>query len=125
MDRLTYRAMYQSIRTAKHHINLEVFILEHHAIGEQLIDLLDKRRQQGIQVNLIYDAVGSAHTPDELFASLEHEDGKVVKFNAVNPAKARANWAVDHRDHRKLLIIDGHTAFTEALTSVAFIPGAH
>jgi len=58
----TYRAMYQSIRTAKHHINLEVFILEHDAIGEQLIDLLVKWQQQFIQVNLIYEAVGPAHT---------------------------------------------------------------
>jgi len=62
MDRLTYRAMYQSIRAAKHHINLEVFILEHDAIGEQLIDLLVKWQQQFIQVNLIYEAVGPAHT---------------------------------------------------------------
>src|SRR4029079_15278135 len=67
---------------------------------------------QGIQVNLIYDAVGSAHTPDELFEPLEQAGGKVVKFNPVNPTKARATWTLDHRDHRKLLIIDGHTAFT-------------
>src|SRR3954451_8906771 len=93
----TYRAMYQSIRAAKHHINLEVFILEDDAVGEQLIALHVKLQQQGVQVNLIYDAVGSAHTPDELFAPLEHAGGKIVKFNPVNPAKAPANWAVDHR----------------------------
>ena len=108
----TYRAMYQAIRAAKHHINLEVYILEDDAVGRQLISLLGKRQRQGVQVNLIYDGVGSAHTPPELFEPLKRAGGKVLQFNPLNPTQARAQWTLDHRDHRKLLIIDGHTAFT-------------
>jgi cardiolipin synthase len=108
----TYRAMYEAISSARHHINLEVFIFEYDEVGEQLMGLLLRRQQQGVQVNVIYDAAGSAHTPPEFFAPLKKAGGRVVQFNPLNPAKVRAAWRVDQRDHRKLLIIDGHTAFT-------------
>src|SRR3954454_19761092 len=75
----TYRAMYQSIRAAMHHINLEVYILEDDAVGRQLISLLGKRQRQGVQVNLIYDGIGSAHTPPELFEPLKRAGGKVLQ----------------------------------------------
>jgi cardiolipin synthase len=107
----TYRAMYQAIRNAKSHINLEVYILEHDEVGRQLAELLIQRQRQGVQVNLIYDSIGSVNTPPEWFARLTEAGGKVVEFNPVNPAKARKQWVVNQRDHRKLLVVDGHTAF--------------
>jgi cardiolipin synthase A/B len=108
----TYRAMYQAIRRAKHHINLEVYIFEHDAVGQELIALLIARQQQGVQVNLIYDDLGSVHTPPAFFQPLRLAGAKVLEFNPLNPVKARTKWTLDHRDHRKLLIIDGKTAFT-------------
>ena len=108
----TYRAMYQALDSAKDHINLEVYILEDDDVGRQVADLLIRCQRRGVQVNLIYDSVGSLQTPPEFFARLTDAGVKVVEFNPVNPAKARKDWVVDHRDHRKLLIVDGRTAFT-------------
>jgi cardiolipin synthase len=66
----TYRAMYQALDSAKDHINLEVYILEDDDVGRQLADLLIRCQRRGVQVNLIYDSVGSWQTPPEFFARL-------------------------------------------------------
>ena len=108
----TYRSMYQAISRAKDHINIEVYILENDEVGRQLIDVLAARQERGVQVNLIYDSVGSMHTPPELFSRLTDAGAKVVEFNPVNPAKARKEWVADHRDHRKLMVVDGQIAYT-------------
>ncbi len=108
----TYRSMYHEISRAKHHINLEVYIFEQDELGKQLIALLLAQQRRGIQVNVIYDAVGSAHTTPRFFEPLKRAGGRVLQFNPLNPTKARSAWQVDHRDHRKLLIVDGQIAFT-------------
>jgi cardiolipin synthase len=104
--------MYQAISGAKHSINIEVYIFENDEMGRQLVDVLAARQESGVQVNLIYDSIGSMHTPPEFFQRLADAGAKVVEFNPVNPAKARKDWIVDHRDHRKLTIVDGQIAFT-------------
>ena len=108
----TYRAMDRAIKNAKDHINLEFYIYRDDEIGRALTDLLIARQRAGVQVNLIYDSVGSILTPGEFFERMEKAGIKVLAFNPVNPAEARKGWAVDHRDHRKILVVDGHTAFT-------------
>ena len=108
----TYKSMYQAISAATNSINIEVYMLENDDMGRQLVDVLAARQESGVQVNLIYDSVGSMHTPAELFKRLTDAGAKVVEFNPVNPAKARKDWIVDHRDHRKLTIVDGQIAFT-------------
>jgi len=60
----TYAAMFEAIRNAKDHINLETFIIEDDEIGGKFTDLLLAKRAQGIQVNIIYDSVGSITTPE-------------------------------------------------------------
>jgi cardiolipin synthase len=64
-----------------------------------------------VQVNLIYDSVGTLGTPDEFFQRLRDSGIRTLQFNPVNPATAKAGWDVNQRDHRKLLIVDGRTAF--------------
>jgi cardiolipin synthase len=108
----TYKSMYQAISEAKSSINIEVYILENDEMGKQLVEVLAARQESGIQVNLMYDSIGSMHTPSEFFQRLTDAGANVVEFNPVNPAKARKDWIVDHRDHRKLTIIDGQIAFT-------------
>ena len=60
----TYAAMFEAIRNAKDHINLETFILEDDEIGRKFTDLLLRKQKEGIQVNIIYDSMGSITTPE-------------------------------------------------------------
>src|SRR3990172_12664855 len=107
----TYAAMFAAIRKARDHINLESYIIEGDEIGQQFADLLLEQQGRGVQVNVIYDSVGGLKTPKAFYKRLTDAGIEVLEFNPVNPLKARKQWLVNNRDHRKLLVIDGRTAF--------------
>jgi cardiolipin synthase len=107
----TYNSMFAAIGQAKDHINMETYIIEDDEIGRHFIDLLIRKQLSGVQVNLIYDSVGSINTPREFFKPLQASGVNVLEFNPVNPLLARKYWQVNRRDHRKLLIVDGQVAF--------------
>jgi cardiolipin synthase A/B len=106
-----YRAMFAAIRDARSHIHLETYIIEDDEIGAQFAAALIDKRAQGVQVALIYDSVGALDTPKEFFDRLRTAGVQVLEFNPVNPLTARRGWEVNQRDHRKLLVVDGRTAF--------------
>lgn len=108
----TYQAMIADIRAAKDHINLETYIFDDDEIGRQFADLLLEKQAQGVQVNLIYDSVGCIETPAGFFGRLRDGGIQVLEFNPVNPLADNARiWKLNNRDHRKLMVIDGRTAF--------------
>jgi len=107
----TYDAMFIAIERAKDHINMETFIIEDDEIGQRFSKLLISKQNSGVQVNLIYDSVGSISTPKAFFNSLKESGINVLEYNPINPLIARKGWQVNQRDHRKLLIIDGEIAF--------------
>ncbi len=107
----TYPAMFASIRGARDHINLETYIIEDDEIGRQFSDLLLEQQARGVQVNLIYDSVGGIGTPKAFFDRLTAGGIAVLEFNPLNPLAAKAAWQIYNRDHRKLLVVDGRTAF--------------
>jgi len=106
----TYAAMFAAIAGARDSINMETYILEDDEVGMRLADALIAKQQQGVQVNLIHDAVGTLGTKKEYFQRLSDAGINVLEFNPVNPLVAKAGWAVNKRDHRKLLVVDGRSA---------------
>lgn len=107
----TYRAMFEAIRGARDHINVESYIIEDGAVGQQFAELLLERQAAGVQVNVIYDSVGAFATSKPFFDRLTQAGVQVVEFNPVNPLAGRKAWSPNHRDHRKLLLVDGRIAF--------------
>ena len=107
----TYAAMFAAIRAARDHINMETYIFEDDDIGRQFSELLVEQQARGIQVNLIYDSVGSFGVPAAFFEPIKQSGIQLLEFNPVNPLNARGPWLINNRDHRKLLIVDGRTAF--------------
>lgn len=109
----TYQAMFAAIRQAKNHINLETYIFDDDEVGQQFADLLLARQAAGVQVNLIHDGVGAIRTPKAFFDRLRDGGIRVLEFNPLNPlAGSQKAWRLNHRDHRKQLVIDGRIAFT-------------
>jgi len=106
----TYAAMFSAIAGASDSINMETYILEDDEVGRKLADALIAKQAQGVQVNLIHDAVGTLGTAKEYFQRLSDAGINVLAFNPVNPLEAKAGWTVNQRDHRKLLVIDGRSA---------------
>lgn len=106
----TYAAMFHALENATDHINLESYIIEDDETGRTFADLLLRKQAEGVQVNLLYDSFGSLNTPAAFFERLRDGGIQVVEFNPVNPMAARGKWRLSHRDHRKILLVDGKVA---------------
>lgn len=108
----TYGAMFKTIEGAKDHINFETFIFSDDEVGRKFADLLMRKQTEGVQVNLLYDAVGSISTPAAFFQQLRDAGVNVLEFNPINPLKVRKKVLTTRRDHRKVVVIDGKIGFT-------------
>jgi cardiolipin synthase len=107
------RAIFSAIGDARDSINLEYFILaDVESDGVHLSDLLREKLQAGVKVNMIYDSFGSKDTPGAFFDAMRQAGAKVLKFNPVSPFSLRVGWAPNHRDHRKITVVDGLIGFT-------------
>ena len=107
----TYAAMLGAIASARDHVHMETYILEDDAVGQHFVQALVGKQREGVQVALMRDSVGTLGTPAALFEPLTAAGAQVLEFNPVNPLTARKGWELNRRDHRKLLIVDGRTAF--------------
>jgi cardiolipin synthase len=107
----TFQAMHAAILAARDHINMETYILDDDEVGQRFAQALIDKQRQGVQVNLIRDSVGTIATPQAFFDQLKESGIKVLEFNPLNPLVASKDWELNQRDHRKLLIVDGRTAF--------------
>lgn len=108
----TLRAMIEAVRAAKSTINLETYIFDQDPIGLQFAELLMEKRRQGVVVNVMYDSVGTIGTPQAFFDNMRAAGVNMLAFNPINPAKAKGNWSINNRDHRKILVVDGSVGFT-------------
>jgi cardiolipin synthase len=101
----TYAAMLAAISGARQRIDMESYQFD--TAGAALFaPLLLKKRQQGVEVHLIYDAWGSMSQDKSLFDRLRAGGVQVIEYNPLG------NFDLDHRDHRKLLVIDNKVAIT-------------
>ena len=107
-----YKAIFRAIESANHHIHIESFIFEELEFEQTLSALLIKKRAEGVDIRILYDSYGSKETPSAFFAKLRKDRILVCEFNPINPLRARAGWVLNHRDHRKIVVVDGRVAFT-------------
>jgi cardiolipin synthase len=108
----TMREMMAAARAATSSINLETYIFDQDEIGNEFANVLIEKQRQGVAVNIMVDAVGAFATPAAFFERMRAAGIRVVMFNPVNPAKAKGNWDLNNRNHRKLMVVDGRVAFT-------------
>jgi cardiolipin synthase len=107
----TYEAMFAAISAARDHVNIEFYIVEDDDVGRRFARCLIAESAKGVAVRLLYDSVGSIATPAAYFEELREHGIQVLEFNPANPLAARDQWSVNHRDHRKIVVVDGETAF--------------
>lgn len=107
----TFAAMIEAIRAAQHHVHLETFIFDDDEIGKNIADVLMERRRAGVEVRIIYDAIGSRNMSDEFAERLLGAGIELFKYRPVDPVGDLRIWRLNVRDHRKLLVVDGKVAF--------------
>ena len=108
----TMGAMMAAITDAKESINLETYIFDQDELGLRFADLLIAKQQAGVDVNILYDSVGTIGTPNVFFDRMKAAGIRLVAFNPVNPFKRFGSWDLNNRDHRKILVVDGKVGFT-------------
>jgi cardiolipin synthase len=108
----TLGAMMAAISAAKDHINLETYIFDQDDLGMRFAELLMAKQRAGVQVNILYDSIGTLGTPGEFFDKMRAAGINLTEFNPVNPLKRFGTWRLNNRDHRKILVVDGMIGFT-------------
>lgn len=105
--------LFEEIRKAKHHIHLEYFNFRNDSIANALFDLLGEKVKKGVEVRALFDAFGNLSNNRPLkkkhLKAIRAKGIEIVKFD---PFKfPYINHAL-HRDHRKIVVIDGKVGYT-------------
>lgn len=90
--------MFAAIEHARHTILLESYIIEDAAIAQRLAALLKRKRDEGVQIAMIYDAVGSFGTNGDYFKALHDSGVATCAFNPLVPKRRLAFWNLARRD---------------------------
>lgn len=111
-----FPAFLAAIEGAQSEVLLEMYWFDSDATGALFADALCARARAGVEVSVIYDAIGSLDTDPALFARMTEAGVRVREFNPISPFKRRFRLAqVGIRDHRKILVVDGRVGFTGGL----------
>lgn len=104
-----FPAMLEAVRGAQRTICLETYLYWSGEIGRQFAEALAQRARSGVRVHLVIDWIGSRRIDSDLI-NLMRDAG--VEIERYNPLVWYAVTRINHRDHRKLLIVDGRIGFT-------------
>ncbi|MBN8875974.1 MAG: cardiolipin synthase [Sphingobacteriales bacterium] len=100
----------EAIRAATSHIHLEYYIVERGEVARELVEVLLEKAKEGVEVRFIYDDFGSYSIRRQTLERLNAGGIKTAPFYKIR-FLLLAN-RLNYRNHRKIIVIDGHTAFT-------------
>lgn len=108
-----YADMFATIRNAKRYVHLEYFILRKDSIGSALLRTLQEKVAEGVEVRILVDAYGNYKSQpplDDDFVDSIRAQGIQIAF--FDPLKFPWLPNMYHRDHRKIVVVDGRWAYT-------------
>ena len=97
------------IAEARHHIHIDMYIIEDDPLGRLVSDALIAKARSGVEVRLIYDDVGCWSVKNRFFERLREEGIEVAPFLPVRFPSFTSK--VNYRNHRKLVVIDGRVGY--------------
>lgn len=107
---ITFTEMLNDINKAKDHIHIEYFIIKNSHIGRKFQQALIKKAEEGLEIRLIYDAVGSIRLKKSFIKPLMDAGIQIKCFLPVTLPFFGSR--LNYRNHRKILVIDGKIGFT-------------
>lgn len=109
LGEIQFEKLLSEIEKAEHFVFLEFFIITEGYMFDMMSELLIRKVKEGVDVRLMYDGVGTGMLNSvKPFRRLEKNG---VKCKVFNPFRPMISSVQNNRDHRKIVIIDGHTAF--------------
>lgn len=104
-----FKSMLVELEKAEKYIFLEYFIIREGIMWNSMLDILIKKAQEGVDVRVMYDDVGTIQNlPEDYKTTLESYGIKVHIFNKLRPIML---VQMNNRDHRKILSIDGKVGY--------------
>ena len=107
---LALDAMKEALEQAESFIFMEYFIVADESSFRELREILVRKAKAGVEVRLMYDDIGSVGYVNMRFAQGLNAEG--IHCQVFNPALPVLNLFLNHRDHRKITVIDGKVGFT-------------
>ncbi len=104
-----FPAMLEAIRGAQRTVTFANFSWEDGEIAREIVEALAERCRAGVGVNVLVDAIGSSAMPKELVRTLAGSNCAFARYHPVRPLTIRR---VNHRNHRRVLVVDGRVGFT-------------
>jgi len=105
-----YPEMLEAIRSAERSVTLESYIFDWDDIGRSFVDALDDAAQRGVSVHVLVDGVGALGSFSRMGRLLLASGAEVASFFPLRFPLGRLR--INLRNHRKVLVVDGHTGFT-------------
>ena len=105
-----FEAMKQELEKAESFIFMEYFIVEDGSSFREILEILERKVKAGVEVRLMYDDLGSVGYVNLRFAKSLLDRG--IHCQVFNPALPVVNLFMNHRDHRKITVIDGKVGFS-------------
>ncbi len=104
-----FPVMLEELEKAEKFIFLEYFIVQKGVMWDTIVEVLERKVSQGVDVRMLYDDLGSFSTYDRKQAEELRKKGiRIVSFNPLVIVKGTLNC----RDHRKMMVIDGRVVFS-------------
>jgi cardiolipin synthase len=107
-----FPAMLAAIESATKSISLATYIFDNDASGILFADALARAVKRGVAVRVLIDAAGTRYSWPPITHRLKHDEVPVARFLPASVLKPWRVTTVNLRNHRKILVVDGHTAFT-------------
>ena len=106
-----YPEMFDAIQNAKDHIHLQSFIIMNDETGEKLFNTLEKKAKAGVKVRVLFDRMGSGKAYKAHFFKTWGKKIPNLEIQPFSKVNLLAPYRIQLRNHRKLLVVDGKTAF--------------
>lgn len=106
---VTFAAIFAAIEAAEHYCLIQFFIVKDDALGRRLQTLLVRKAAAGVRVSLLYDEVGSHALPRGYTRALTAAGVACSAFHTTRGPRNR--FQLNFRNHRKIVVVDGRTAF--------------
>lgn len=104
-----FRALYEEIQNAKEFVHIQYYIIRNDELWKPFEELLTEKVKQGVEVRLLYDSMGSRGMKKSDWKRLQEAGIQIGEFF---PALfGRLQLRINYRNHRKIAVIDGKTAF--------------
>ena len=105
-----FSQLLEDLKAARNYIFVEYFIIHEGKMWNSILEVLEQKAREGLDVRVVYDDIGCLYTlPPEYFRDLEKKGIRCCVFNRLAPV---AISRLNNRDHRKLCIMDGTVAYT-------------